>query len=447
MPAAAPSLAGEAPWSWPGAVIASRPCLPAWRPLRPSSPCLRISDHLHCGAVAQGDLAGGDHLITGRQAITDLHPRALGVTQLDRNACDLAFAHPEHRRLTVVEQRQARYDQRIGTLVVVDADATEHAGLQRVRGAVEGADHAKRAAARIHHRRDAIDGAGEALARQRVGRQRHRLAGAQGGQLALGHVEGGFQPRVVDDAEDRRVDLHEVAGLDRARCDHAGDRRHHRGVGQLQRGQAVLRADVFQVVAQLVDIGGADHLLADQLLCALVVVFQLAHLRFALCNGQPCTVRVQPHQRLAGGDPLPFLDQHRQRHAGGLGDHLRLGAWLQRGGAGVAGRDGTMAGHGHFDRDRVDLLLLLGLGSLGFGIGPCGATAQQQGGGDQQCGSADSAATAGQEGWVRHRQVPGGCVDRCGSKVMHHFTATPYPKGHGAFTPLVGPPPFQLDET
>ncbi|KMU67220.1 hypothetical protein STRNTR1_0263 [Stenotrophomonas maltophilia] len=48
---------------------------------------------------------------------------------------------------------------------------------------------------------------------------------------------------------------------------------------------------------------------------------------------------------------------------------------------------------------------------------------------------------------MRHRQIPGGCVDRCGSKVMHHFTATPYPKGHGVFTPLVGPPPFQLDET
>jgi len=31
-----------------------------------------------------------------------------------------------------------------------------------------------------------------------------------------------------------------------------------------------------------------------------------------------------------------------------------------------------MAGHGHFDRDRIDLLLLLGLGGLGFGIGPCG---------------------------------------------------------------------------
>ncbi|EMF59098.1 Hypothetical protein EPM1_4368 [Stenotrophomonas maltophilia EPM1] len=38
-------------------------------------------------------------------------------------------------------------------------------------------------------------------------------------------------------------------------------------------------------------------------------------------------------------------------------------------------------------------------------------------------------------------------MDRCGSKVMHHFTATPYPKGHGVFTPLVGPTPFQLDET
>ena len=39
MLAAAPSLAGEAPWSWPGAVIAcSRPCLPAWPTLRPSSP-------------------------------------------------------------------------------------------------------------------------------------------------------------------------------------------------------------------------------------------------------------------------------------------------------------------------------------------------------------------------------------------------------------------------
>ncbi len=313
--------------------------------------------------------------------------------------------------------------------------------------AVEGADHAKRATARVHHRRNAVNGAGEALPRQRVGRQGHRLAGAQGGQLAFGHVERRLQSRVVDDAEDRRIDLHEVAGLDRARGDHAGNRCDHGGVGQFQRRQAVLRADVFQIETQLVDIGGADHLLADQLLCALVVVFQLAHLRFALCHRQARAVRVQPHQRLAGVDPLTFLDQHRQCHAGGLGDHLRFGAWLQCGGTGVTGRDRAMAGHRHLDRDRIDLLFLLGLGGLGFRIGPCGATAQQQGGGDQQCGSADSAATAGQEGWVRHRQVPGGCVDRCGSKVIHHFTATPYPKGHGAFTPPVGPTPFQLDET
>ena len=99
----------------------------------------------------------------------------------------------------------------------------------------------------------------------------------------------------------------------------------------------------------------------------------------------------------------------------------------------------------------IDLGLIgsarLGLGRLGLVVGPSGATAQQQGGGEQQRGSAESAAGAGQEGLVRHRQIPGGCVGRCGSKVMHHFTATPYPKGHGAFAPLVGPPPFQLDET
>src|SRR3546814_6925315 len=78
------------------------------------------------------------------------------------------------------------------------------------------------AAARVHHRRDAVHRSLERPARQRVDLQLHRLPGLERGDLALGHVQGQLQARVVDDAEDRRVDLHEVAGLDRTRCNYAG---------------------------------------------------------------------------------------------------------------------------------------------------------------------------------------------------------------------------------
>ena len=97
----------------------------------------------------------------------------------------------------------------------------------------------------------------------------HRQAGLQRGQFALGHVEHGLQARDVDDAEDRRVDLHEVAGLDRARGDHAGDRRGDVGVATARGWRMWLAARAFfQVVAQLVVVVGAEQLLLGHLLGA-----------------------------------------------------------------------------------------------------------------------------------------------------------------------------------
>src|SRR3546814_4610877 len=62
----------------------------------------------------------------------------------------------------------------------------------------------------------------------------------------------------------RRVDLHEVAGLDRTRCNYAGDRRDHLGIGQFQVGEVVHRARVGQVVLELVEVVGAHHLLRSE---------------------------------------------------------------------------------------------------------------------------------------------------------------------------------------
>ena len=61
----------------------------------------------------------------------------------------------------------------------------------------------------------------------------------------------------------------------------------------------------------------------------------------------------QPHQRLPGLHALAFLDHHRQRHARGLGDHLRFGACFQCSGAGIAGGNRAVRGLGHLDRHRV----------------------------------------------------------------------------------------------
>src|SRR5690606_13591081 len=94
---------------------------------------------------------------------------------------------------------------------------------------------------------------------QRVDLQLHFHPGLQRRKFALGYVEGGLQLGGVDDAEDRRVDLDEVARLDVALGDHAGDGRDDVGVGHLEVGQAVGGAGVLQVVAQLVDVVGADQ--------------------------------------------------------------------------------------------------------------------------------------------------------------------------------------------
>ena len=286
------------------------------------------------------------------------------MPKLHRRAHGRTVADQVHGRLAlVVEQRAARNAQHVVALLVLDPEAAEHARLQGL-PAFERGNDPESAAARVHHRRHAVHAAFEAAPRQRIDLHLYRLAGLERGQLALGHVEGGLQPRVVDDAHDRGVDLHEVAGLDRARSDHAGDRRGDRGVGKLQARQVVGRARVLQVVAHLVVLAGADQLLRGELLGALVVALELAHLRFDLGHVQAGPVRVQPYQRLPRLDHLALFHQHLQGHARGLGHHLRFGQRFQRGGAGVAGGDGAVAGLGHFHRDRVHLFRLSGLGAV-----------------------------------------------------------------------------------
>ena len=117
----------------------------------------------------------------------------------------------------------------------------------------------------------------------------------------------------------------------------------------------MLGTGVFQVVAHLVDLAGADQLLGDQLLGATVVVLQLAQLGLGLGHGQAGAVGVQPHQRLPGLDLLALLHQHLQRHSGGLGHHLGFGQRLQRGGAGITGGNRPPADLGNLHRHRFHL--------------------------------------------------------------------------------------------
>ena len=107
-------------------------------------------------------------------------------------------------------------------LVIDDVDAAEHAGLQRLRRIAEFAGRAERAAGRVDDRRDARDGAFEVLVRQRIDAKMYGLAGLQRTEIALGHVQHGLQRLHVDDLEQRLVDGHEIAELDRALGDHAG---------------------------------------------------------------------------------------------------------------------------------------------------------------------------------------------------------------------------------
>ena len=98
------------------------------------------------------------------------------------------------------------------------------------------------------------------------------------------------------------------------------------GVGQLEVGHAVGGARVLQVVADLVVVVGADQLLLGQLLAR-------GRSWSRACASAPrsappaaaSAIGIEADQGLAGADLLAFLDQHVQRHAGGLGHHLRFG--------------------------------------------------------------------------------------------------------------------------
>ena len=172
------------------------------------------------------------------------------------------------------------------------------------------------------------------LLRQRVDAKMHGLAGLERVEIALGHVQHGLQRIHVDDLEQCLVDRDEIAELDRALGDHAGNRREDARVGKIDLRAFDDRVLRFQIELVAIEIGARDQVLRDALLGLVERGLRLLQGRLGLHELVAHGVVVELREQLALLDAHALLDHELQDDAAGLRDDLGIADRFECRGAG-----------------------------------------------------------------------------------------------------------------
>ena len=265
--------------------------------------------HVDGGAVAEGGVAGDDHVVAGIDAVEDLHARSVLVAEADRRAHGLAVADDVgDGRIATAEHSRLRHQQRVLQVQEGDVHARAQAGAQGEVAVVDAHDDADRAAVAVDHRCHALDACAEPAGAEGIDGEAHRLAGGEGDGVALRHAQVGAQVGEIGHVEHRRIRDQQLAALDPATGDDAVERRADLALADVDAGEVDFGATHGVLRGGLVVHGRRDQAAGEQLLAAIDLVAAALQVGLGFAQLQAAAVGVEAGEQLALAHALAFLD-------------------------------------------------------------------------------------------------------------------------------------------